>query len=115
MAGRINLPSQGNGSQQSASCSGGNKLDSHHADITENQSALAPVDVKSEQLSLQDPRAVLSLLEADQVVAAKRRTHFGRKNLSLGTKALLWALRVYVVAMMAIVLISVYQAIHAAH
>jgi hypothetical protein len=98
-----------------ASFSGGMKLDSHYADVPENQSALAPVDVKPEQLSLQDPRAVLSLLEADQVVAAKRRTHFGRKNLSFGTKALLWALRIYVVAMMVIVLISVYQAIHAAH
>jgi hypothetical protein len=36
-------------------------------------------------------------------------------NLSFGTKTLLWALRVYVVAMMVIVLISVYQVIHAAH
>jgi hypothetical protein len=98
-------------------------LDSHHVDISENQGALAgrdvPVDVsndvKSEQLSLQDPRAVLSLLEADQVVAAKRRTHFGRKNLSFGTKALFWGLRIYVVAMLVIVLISVYQAIHAVH
>jgi hypothetical protein len=97
-------------------------LDSRHADITENQRTLAridvpvdvPTDVKSEQLTLQDPRAVLSLLEADQVVAAKRRTHFGRKNLSFGTKVLLWGLRVYVVAMLVIVLISVYQAIHAA-
>jgi hypothetical protein len=97
-------------------------LDSHQADISENQGTLAspavpvdvPVDVKSEQLTLQDPRAVLSLLEADQVVAAKRRTHYGRKNLSLGTKALLWGLRIYVVAMFVIVLISVYQAIHAA-
>jgi hypothetical protein len=102
-----------------AECSGGTKLDSRFAEVPENQSALAPVDVpldvKPEQLSLQDPRAVLSLLEADQVVAAKRRTHFGRKNLSPGTKVLLWALRVYVVAMMVIVLISVYQAIHAAY
>jgi hypothetical protein len=49
------------------------------------------------------------------VVAAKRRTHFGRKNLSIATKALLWGLRVYVVAMVVIVLISVYQAFHAAH
>jgi hypothetical protein len=97
-------------------------LDSHHADITENQRALAsvdvpvevPIDVRSEQLNLHDPRAVLSLLEADQVVAAKRRTHFGRKHLSFGTKVLLWGLRVYVVAMLVIVLISVYQAIHAA-
>ena len=82
---------------------------------SENQRALAPVDVNSEQLTLQDPRAVLSLLEADQVVAAKRRTHFGRKNLSLGTRVLLWGLRVYVVAMLVIVAISVFQAIHAAH
>jgi hypothetical protein len=93
-------------------------LDSRQADISENQTAHVsldgPVDVKSEQLSLQDPRAVLSLLEADQVVAAKRCTHFGRKNLSLGTKALLWGLRIYVVAMFVIVLISVYQAIRAA-
>lgn len=94
---------------------GGKKLDSHYADVPETPGALAPIDVKSEQLSLRDPRAVLSLLEVDQVVAAKRRTHFGRKNLSFGTKALLWGLRVYVVAMLVIVLISVYQAIHAAH
>jgi hypothetical protein len=90
-------------------------LDSHYADIPENAGALAPVDVKSEQLSLQDPRAVLSLLEADQMVAAKRRTHFGRKNLSVGTRILLWGLRIYVVAMLVIVLISVYQAVSAAH
>ncbi len=97
-------------------------MDSHYADVPENPGVLAspevpidaPIDVKSEQLTLQDPRAVLSLLEADQVVAAKRRTHFGRKNLSSGTKALLWGLRIYVVAMLVIVLISVYQAVHAA-
>jgi hypothetical protein len=73
------------------------------------------MDVNSEQLTLQDPRAVLSLLEADQVVAAKRRTHFGRKNLAVGTRVLLWCLRVYVVAMLVIVLISVVQAIRSAH
>jgi hypothetical protein len=107
---------------KTASCKGGSKLDSRYADIPKNPGALVspdvpvdvPNDVKSEQLTLQDPRAVLSLLEADQVVAAKRRTHFGRKNLSFGTKALLWGLRIYVVAMLVIVLISVYQAVHAA-
>ena len=90
-------------------------MHSHYTDVPENAAPLAPVDVKSEQLSLQDPRAVLSLLEADQMVAAKRRTHFGRKHLSFGTKALLWALRIYVVAMLIVVLVSVYQAVHAAH
>jgi hypothetical protein len=90
-------------------------LNSPYADIPENQRALDAVEVNSEQLTLQDPRAVLSLLEADQVVAAKRRTHFGRRNLSVGTRALLWCLRVYVVAMLVIVLISVLQAIRSAH
>jgi hypothetical protein len=82
---------------------------------SEDQRALAGVEVNSEQLTLQDPRAVLSLLEADQVVAAKRRTHFGRQKLSVKTRVLLWCLRVYVVAMLLIVAISVFQAIRAAH
>jgi hypothetical protein len=118
MAGWLNCFCPWNSSQQSGIMQGRNKLDSNYADVPENSGALASpdvsVDVKSEQLSLRDPRAVLSLLEADQVVAAKRRTHFGRKNLSTGTKALLWGLRIYVVAMLVIVLISVHQAIHAA-
>lgn len=60
---------------------------------------------------LKDPQVVLSLLEADQVVAAKRRTRFGRRPLSLGTRAVLWSLRVYVVLMFVIVLISVWRAL----
>jgi hypothetical protein len=88
-------------------------LNSRSVDIPENQRVLAPVDVNSEQLTLRDPRAVLSLLEVDQVVAAKRRTHFGKRHLSFGTRVLLWALRVYVVAMFVIVLVSVLRAIHA--
>jgi hypothetical protein len=90
-------------------------LKSPYAGASEDQRALAGVEVNSEQLTLQDPRAVLSLLEADQVVAAKRRTHFGRQKLSVRTRLLLWCLRVYVVAMLVIVAISVLQAIHAAH
>jgi hypothetical protein len=60
---------------------------------------------------LKDPRIVLSLLEADQVVAAKQRTQFGRRNLSLSSRILLWGLRVYVVVMLVIVLISVIRAL----
>jgi hypothetical protein len=93
----------------------GINLSSPYADVPRDERALGAVDVNSEQLTLQDPRAVLSLLEADQVVAAKRRTHFGRQKLSLKTRALLWCLRVYVVAMMIIVAISVYNAVRAAH
>lgn len=64
---------------------------------------------------LKDPHVVLSLLETDQVVAAKEKTRFGRRNLSLGVKVLLWGLRIYVVAMLVIVAVSVLRAIHPLH
>ena len=66
-----------------------------------------------ERLNLKDPGVVLSLLEADQVVAAKRQSRFGPRNLSFGVRILLWGLRIYVVVMMVLVLVSVYRAIHA--
>ena len=55
---------------------------------------------------LNDPRVVLSFLEADQVVAAKQRTHFGRRHLSLGVRLILWSLRIYVVLMLVLVVVS---------
>lgn len=64
--------------------------------------------------NLGDPKVVLSLLEADQVVAAKQRTHFGRRKLSLGVRVMLWGLRIYVIVMLVIVLISAIRAIHPA-
>jgi hypothetical protein len=64
---------------------------------------------------LDDPRVVLSLLESDQVVAAKRRSRVGRRQLSFGMRLLLWSLRVYVVIMLALALLSVLRAIHAVH
>jgi len=61
---------------------------------------------------LKDPNVVLSLLEADQVVAAKQRTQFGRRNLSLRVRILLWGLRIYVVVMLVLVLITAIRAVH---
>lgn len=60
---------------------------------------------------MKDPRVVLSLLEADQVVAAKSRTHFGLRRFSLGVRVALWSLRIYVVVMMVIVVVSVIHAL----
>jgi hypothetical protein len=60
---------------------------------------------------LKDPRVVLSFLEADQVVAAKQRTHFGRRHLSLGVRLLLWGLRIYVVVMLVVVIVSAIRAL----
>lgn len=65
--------------------------------------------------NLRDPQLVLSLLETDQVVATKQRTRFGKRKLSLGTRILFWGLRIYVLAMLVIVLISVLRALHAAN
>ena len=73
------------------------------------------VDAVAARANLTDPRVVLSLLEADQVVAAKSQTHFGRRQLSPGVRAMLWGLRVYVVLMMVIVVISVIRTLQAAH
>ena len=71
-----------------------------------------PLSVKP---NLRDPQVVLSLLEADQIVAAKQRTRFGKRKLSFATRTVLWGLRVYVVAMLVIVLVSALRALHAAN
>jgi hypothetical protein len=80
-----------------------------------------PADAKPEEINIgadatapdmEDPRAVLSVLEADQIVAAKQQTHFGRRTLSRGTRVLLWGLRVYVVIMLVLVVISAFRVIH---
>jgi hypothetical protein len=73
------------------------------------------VAANSAEPNLQDPRIVLALLEADQVVAAKRQTRFGRRKFSFGVGILLWGLRIYVVLMMAIVLLSVFRAFQPSH
>jgi hypothetical protein len=71
-----------------------------------------PVAAGSIRPDLKNPRVVLAFLEADQVVAAKTQSHFGKRSLSLGVRALLWGLRAYVVVMLVIVLISVLRAAH---
>lgn len=67
------------------------------------------------RLNLKDPRLVLSLLEADQVVAAKAQSRFGRRPLSPGMRVVLWGLRIYVLLMFVVVAISVMQTVHGAH
>jgi len=83
--------------------------------VAVGERSLETVAANAAEPNLEDPRIVLSLLEADQVVAAKRETHFGPRKFSFGLKILLWGLRVYVVLMMVIILVSVFQALHRAH
>jgi hypothetical protein len=71
--------------------------------------------VPTSQPDLKDPEVVLSVLETDQVVVAKQRTRFGRRTLSPTTRMMLWGLRIYVVAMLVLVVISVIRALHAGH
>ena len=72
----------------------------------------SPVVAGAAKPDLEDPRVVLSLLETDQVVAAKRQSRFGRRPLSPGIQILLWGLRGYVVIMLVIVAIAVIRATH---
>lgn len=90
------------------------KLKSNHGVLGGSERELGPIAVNTEQPNLNDPRVVLSLLEADQVVAAKRQMRFGPRKFSTGLRVLLWGLRVYVVVMLVIVLISVFRAVHPA-
>ncbi len=62
--------------------------------------------VKSTELA-QRHDVVRSLLEEDQLVAFKQRTRFGRRKFSPGLKVLLWALRIYVVVMLVIVIVQI--------
>jgi hypothetical protein len=61
------------------------------------------------------PEMVLAVLEPDQLVDAKERCRFGQRRLSKGIRALLWGLRLYVVAMMLLVAIQVLHAVRGAH
>jgi hypothetical protein len=83
-----------------------------------NPAGARPEDAENEATAeapdMEDPHAVLSVLEADQIVAAKQRTHFGRRKLSTGVRVLLWGMRVYVVIMLVLVVISAIRVIHAA-
>jgi hypothetical protein len=90
------------------------KLKSSRVVPGESERELDTVAANARQPNLKDPRVVLSLLEADQVVAAKRQMRFGPRKLSFGLRVLLWSLRVYVVVMLVIVLISVLRAVHSA-
>jgi hypothetical protein len=86
------------------------KPDSSQADVRVTD--LAPSEAKAVRLSPQEAQLALSVLEADQLVASKQRTRFGRRFLSLRVRLLLWGLRLYVIVMLLIVLIAVLRALH---
>lgn len=58
------------------------------------------------------PELVRSLLEEDQLVDFKRQTKYGRRHLSGKIVFLLWALRIYVIFMFALVVLEVVHAFH---
>ena len=91
------------------------ELKSNHPGPSESQRSVEAIAANTAEPNLEDPRIVLSLLEADQVVAAKRQTHFGPRKFSFGVRVLLWSLRIYVVLMLVIVLISVFRALQPPH
>jgi hypothetical protein len=54
---------------------------------------------------------VHEVLEPDQLSTAK--LSFGRRTLSRGTLALLWAMRIYVILMVFLIAFQVWSALHA--
>lgn len=89
--------------------------DAGAAKLGARERALEPGAANSAEPSLDDPRVVLSLLEADQVVAAKRQTHFGPRKFSLRLRVLLWCLRIYVILMLVLVLVSIFRVMLPVH
>ena len=55
---------------------------------------------------------VHEVLEPEQLTASKIR--YGRRKISRGTLILLWALRVYVVLMLFVISLAVWNALHVA-
>jgi hypothetical protein len=87
-------------------------MKSKNADFPDGAPFSEPAGEGRTPPNLSDPRVVLSLLEADQVVAAKQQTKFGRRELSFRVRLLLWSLRVYVVVMLVLVVIFVVRTIY---
>lgn len=58
-----------------------------------------------------DRRAVLDVLDPEQLVATKA-ARYGRRRLSLCTQAVMWALRLYLVLMLVVVIDRVVRAVH---
>ena len=96
-------------------CIYGAELKSDYSELEVGKNGVQSVAADAGQIRLDDPGVVLSLLEADQVVAAKEHMRFGPQKLSRGVRAMLWCLRIYVVVMLIIVLVSVLHAFHAVH
>ena len=85
------------------------------SEIGESDAPLLPEPPEPDrpgQVDFAKPEIVLSVLEADQVVAAKQQTKFGRRELSFRVRLLLWSLRVYVVVMLVLVVIFVIRTIY---
>ncbi len=53
-----------------------------------------------------DDAAVLAVLEPGQLAAARGK-RFGRRELTAGTQAVMWALRIYAVLMLVVVIYQV--------
>jgi len=54
---------------------------------------------------------IVSSLEPDQLIAAKKRYHWPRRKLTRLETALLWALRIYLIFMLGVVLYQIWHAV----
>jgi len=78
---------------------------------TQDGSTTGKIEKVAQDLDMK-PETVLSLLEEDQLFAAKQRFLIGRAKLSPGTRVLMWCLRGYVILMLIVVVVAVVNAVH---
>lgn len=55
---------------------------------------------------------MLDVLEPDQLVSVKSATRFGPRHISRGLRFLLWGLRLYVIAMLIIIIAQIIRTVH---
>ena len=78
---------------------------------TRDGSLTGKIELEPRELDMK-PETVLSLLEEDQLFAAKQRALLGRARLPRGARVLMWCLRGYVILMLIVVVVAIVNATH---